>query len=637
MIDCTPQALDPIEAGQKNLFHRKNNTTNDEIGQYIPQCMQFDATRIIDSLLEPRKPLGINSMTRPVRPRQYTPFKGGRYGFPALLLAVASAVVTSESVTKPCVHIRGGTEEENVALDAYIDELIASVDEENKSEVLSDEIAELASRGSTVNKASTRPRKRRTPKKKKGLVEVQLDDSSDTSGNEEVILDQQINDANEEDEDVLPRKNHTHSISNNEKLVVKHNEQEEEDLEESPGEAQMDSQKQDNIQETINDIETDKEVEPQEIVRRYPPPNALYRFLLDLGIAGQTLALLLMFITDYLNAYIPFVSSLVSYFLPQRQRNDRMRPERRDMSQFASSTMSSRRTGQSSRQRRKLTKQADQMALDQLKRVGNVQEAKYSYVSREFLARHGLKSYATPQAENNTTDEVSDQQSSGLSTAEKEEGDWVLSALTKDLSPKRGDLKSKSPKVTFEFDIKRRTQVAKAALSPKNKKKNASPKVSDRDGFLGRIRAAAGANSKSFLGAYPGDAVSLGEAANPHGVYDLARRYGWGEWEDDEDVASSSYLSHSRIKKRRRNASHLTEREDIPPSPIDVDSSKDRFHNHAIRNSKKKIHVANEKHENDSSETHLRNKVANRTRRITPRDPLERLAQVHGERTDDDR
>ncbi|GAX11431.1 hypothetical protein FisN_22Lh116 [Fistulifera solaris] len=577
-------------------------------------------------------------MRRAARSRKYALSPGGRYGFSALLFAVASAVVTSESVTKPCVHIRGGSKEEDVALDAFIDELIASVNDVNKSTALGDETFERSSsHDSMVIVASTRPRKRRRPKKKKKQVEAQLDDFLDTSGNEEVMKGHQSSAANEEDEDLVPHTNHNHSISTKDKQEGEQSEQEEEDIEESSEVVQVELQEQGNIQQTDSDSETDKEVLPQEIVRRYPPPNALYRFLLDLGIVGQTLALLLMFITDYLNAYVPFLSSLVWYFLPQSQLNDRTRPERRALSQFASSAVSSRRTGQSSRQRRKLTKQADQIALDQLKRVGNVQEAKYRYVSLEFLTRHGVGLHTTTQAENSTTDEVANQESSGVITTKKEEGDWVLNALTKDLSPKRGDSKSKTPRIIFEFDFQKRTQVAKAALTPKNKKKSASPKVSDRDGFLGRIRAAAGANSKSLLGAYPGDAVSLGEAADPRGVYDLARRYGWGEWEDEEDVAPSFSLSHSRVKKRRRKDSDLNEREDIPPSPIDVDRSKDRFHQPAIRKSKKKSHFYSDKREKDSAETHLRNNVAHRTRRITPRDPLARLVQAQGEKKDDER
>jgi hypothetical protein len=537
-----------------------------------------------------------------------------------------------------------------VALDAYIDELIASVDEENNLAALGDETSERSSPDDlTVIVASTRPRKRRSSKKKKKQLEAQFDDSSSTSGDEEVMKGHQTSDANEEEGDLVPHTNRNHSISDKEKQLDEYNEQEGEEIEESSEEVQVELQEEEseevqieiqeqgNIQETNSEIETDKEVQPQEIVRRYPPPNALYRFLLDLGIVGQTLALLLMFITDYLNAYVPFLSSLVSYFLPQPQRNDRTRPERRAMSQLASSAVSSRRTGQSSRQRRKLTKQADQMALDQLKRVGNVHEAKYRYVSLEFLTRHGLGSYATTQAENSATDEVTFKKSSGVSTTEKEEGDWVLDALTKDLLPKRGDSKSRTPRIVFEFDIQQRTQVAKAALTPKNRKKSVSLKVSDRDGFLGRIRAAAGANSKSLLGAYPGDAVSLDEAADPRGVYDLARRYGWGEWEDDEDVAPSSYLSHSRIKKRHRKASHLSEWEDITSSPIDVDRSKDRFQQPAFRNPERKSRFDKEKGEKDSSVTRLRNKVANRTRHVNPRDPLERLVQGQGEKKEDER
>mmetsp|Transcript_804 Transcript_804/g.1774 ORF Transcript_804/g.1774 Transcript_804/m.1774 type:complete len:240 (+) Transcript_804:121-840(+) len=56
---------------------------------------------------------------------------------------------------------------------------------------------------------------------------------------------------------------------------------------------------------------------------------------------------------------------------------------------------------------------------------------------------------------------------------------------------------------------------------------------------MGRLRAQ-GANSlmgRSILGAYPGDLPPPDEAGSSRGVVDLARRYGYGDWSDEEDGA----------------------------------------------------------------------------------------------------
>eukprot|EP00978_Attheya_sp_CCMP212_P000203 scaffold367_cov46-Attheya_sp.AAC.2 len=63
-------------------------------------------------------------------------------------------------------------------------------------------------------------------------------------------------------------------------------------------------------------------------------------------------------------------------------------------------------------------------------------------------------------------------------------------------------------------------------------------KTSDRDGgVMGRLRAV-GANSfvsRQLLGAYPGDAVPPQQAGSANGVMELARKYGYGDWSDDND------------------------------------------------------------------------------------------------------
>lgn len=80
-----------------------------------------------------------------------------------------------------------------------------------------------------------------------------------------------------------------------------------------------------------------------------------------------------------------------------------------------------------------------------------------------------------------------------------------------------------------------------AESSQKEKKKQlltlAKPsrqRISDRDGgagVLGRLRAATSENflSRQLMGAYPGDALPIEEAGDERGLFDLARKYGYGE------------------------------------------------------------------------------------------------------------
>jgi len=96
-----------------------------------------------------------------------------------------------------------------------------------------------------------------------------------------------------------------------------------------------------------------------------------------------------------------------------------------------------------------------------------------------------------------------------------------------------------------------------------NNKSRTRPRIRDRqggDGVFGRLRAATGANSmmsRSLLGAYPGDAVPPGEAGSALGIEELAERYGYGEWSDDDDEEPDNYeeemggLAGSNRKSKR--------------------------------------------------------------------------------------
>ena len=170
-----------------------------------------------------------------------------------------------------------------------------------------------------------------------------------------------------------------------------------------------------------------------------------------------------------------------------------------------------------------------------------------------------------------------------------EEGDdtaWVVEALTKP-ERKKGSgnmfdsiktsvsLESSGATVGLEFSIgggkrnknstKKRNAIVEAAMrSTSSRRRPVRSKASDREGgggVMGRLRDLSANNlvSRSLFGAYPGDAVAPSEAASAKGVFDLASRYGYGDWSDDEvdmpvkrrrKKASSSLLSSTREGKR---------------------------------------------------------------------------------------
>lgn len=310
------------------------------------------------------------------------------------------------------------------------------------------------------------------------------------------------------------------------------------------------------------------------------PPNALYRFLLRQGRIGHIIVVSLVLLAEWISMYLPplakLLSWLISFILPRP-------PERRSgmegdlyMGSSTASIIVGQRTGQSSKQKRALTLQADRVALQQLKRLGNVHEAKYRHVSLDFLRRHKLGPYSAISSVND--DEVDQQELSQqlvttkitksekvMEVDEDEDIDWVVRALTEENPKSKTSMiqptvsigigpKGPSFSVGFEFggretDHRRNASIVQAVTSSaeiatrrrKTKKTAPGPRLSDRnggDGIFGRIRAVAGTDSllsRSLLGAYPGDAVPPSEAASPEGVTALARKYGWGDWPDDDD------------------------------------------------------------------------------------------------------
>lgn len=410
------------------------------------------------------------------------------------------------------------------------------------------------------------------------------------------------------------------------------------------------------VKQQTDQTKTSSPPSPQSFLPRPRPPNALYRFLLRQGRIGHVIVMVLVLLSELIALYIPPLAKVLGAILarifptpseppPGRRR----RPPPGSASDLLAAATTASRTGQSKRQKRALTKQADRVALQQLQRLGSVEDAKYRYVSASFLRRHRLGPYATASSTTMTvrvpgeqqidqdlvgfgSDETSATNAALISrdktkrrkgkvlpaVAEDSESDggadWVLAALTQpaataSIKTRRsrrrpvvqptvsigvGSRGSSSISVGFEIggdssssagisNADRRRSALEAALSADAaarrrlpQKKQAGPRSSDRDGgdgIFGRIRAAAGTDSRlsrSLLGAYPGDAVPPSEAANPEGVLELAERYGWGDWseesdEDDDNKSDSDrfVLPRTRKVRRRRKASEQRRRSSV--------------------------------------------------------------------------
>jgi hypothetical protein len=316
-------------------------------------------------------------------------------------------------------------------------------------------------------------------------------------------------------------------------------------------------------------------------------PNQLYRFLLGQGHVGHILVMETILTVEWMRAYLPLLFAVFDYLA------DRIFPKNRSWEE-EDHTVASQTTGfvttdgstvRGGRKRKAQTRKADEKALHQLKRIGDVNQAKYRFLSEEFMKRHKLGDYAKKLPETDLTAQLISDPISEWQEKEEEESDteWVMQALTGDDVPVSRtssvdttvDLSvgtsgpTVSVGVEFGFGTKRkkkrRTFVSEAVKKVAPRMKNSSgPRTSDRDsGVMGRLRAA-GANSivgRSLLGAYPADAPSLNEAARASGLIDLARKYGYGDWSHDEEEEGYGYETWSdedeRDKRQRKRTSSL--------------------------------------------------------------------------------
>jgi len=303
------------------------------------------------------------------------------------------------------------------------------------------------------------------------------------------------------------------------------------------------------------------------------PPNFVFRRLLNYGRIGHIVIMEMIMASEWLKAYVPQIPYFAGYIFhdllknKRRSSRDRDEPVNKRNSGFINIGEGSRL----GRKPKKLRKKEDQNALDQLKRIGDVNEAKYRFLSQKFMERHALGPYSATISEvqvdlralepdlasknNQDAEEVEAESDSG----------WILDALGVEEDEEDGlappgspfdtsvgvSLGSGGPKVSvgMEFKLGRKKKSIKTSqklrsvfdndsMTSKNKIKTPKPRVSDSEsGVMGRLRAA-GANSlvgRNILGAYPGDLPPPDEAANARGVIRLARRYGYGDWSDGDN------------------------------------------------------------------------------------------------------
>jgi hypothetical protein len=326
------------------------------------------------------------------------------------------------------------------------------------------------------------------------------------------------------------------------------------------------------------------------ILRQIPPPNSLYRFFLTKGIIGRLLVMLFILITELVSAFIPTFGNAIKAILPLSLTNN----YRESSGKSSNSSSSSRRTN-NRRNKSEQRRRADLVALEQLQRAKK-EGGKYRHVvSPDFMQRHEIGMYAATAA---TTHDDDDDESAArvppensanrngeenrpIASAVKDEEDddasWIIEALSSEKpldndtvaalekEEKQGQgqtsittttrtnksRKGHGGNVAKEYS-QRESRVHAAIQLPHRKKKR------KRNSFgsilLGQLASSDNRFSRNLLGAYPGDAVPLEQAASASGLSELARRYGWGDWpeEDDNDDGTPNGSKAGRRKRKRQ-------------------------------------------------------------------------------------
>lgn len=509
------------------------------------------------------------------------------------------------------------TTAEDEELDAYIENLIASVDDSTSEAEEEPLLSSFPGDNNDVGDESEDESKDLEEDDESEEVEGESEERDEEESEEEIIEEEEEEDESEEDEaeDAADDESDQESDQDESESELPVSENALELQQDAGGEepSQTSEVEDDKVPvETANESvvlkATDKETEPDQVTAtdeatnkssqketavRPPPPSPIFLFLLRRGTIGHVLAMSLVLTVEFIQTYLPtlakFLAWMWSCIAPERLQRGSTLPRRRRRPDPPTVAINPRRTTGSSKLRKKLTLQADEQALEQLKRVGDIKQAKYCHVSTDFLQRHGLGQYADSVDSQQAMVEASSVATLKHQQEESQEEvdddvDWVVEALAKD---KKRKTKKSSVRPTVSMEVgpkgpsmsvgvefgfggnkdgrERRTSLAKAATaSGTSRKKRKLQRASDRDGgsgVVGRLRAAAGANSRvsrSLFGAYPGDALPLDEAASSNGVIELAERYGYGEWseEDEDGDQGGDVRTHHRSKSRRRKKRH---------------------------------------------------------------------------------
>mmetsp|Transcript_10404 Transcript_10404/g.28751 ORF Transcript_10404/g.28751 Transcript_10404/m.28751 type:complete len:772 (+) Transcript_10404:34-2349(+) len=503
-------------------------------------------------------------------------------------------------------------EEENARLDAYIEDLLASVDDSSTGESSTadhdDDDEEEAIHGlensekATVSPPDSSLTIETTKRKKKRKKSSGREQSSSSTTKQMAVT-------NTREAEVPSNTESVSSASESIEATVCDGEEIENGQLSTPDD-----------NETAEEDNTKPEYEPApETIRKQSQvvmtmPNPLFRFLLNRGRIGHVIVMMLALILDWLAVYLPLVSSTMDWVyvrvVPKRMRE---LPRRRGGREGPSGpvpptvvTTAMARTGASKKKQRVMIREADKVALQQLKSLGS--NSRFRHVSLNFMKRYALGPYGRGEGrhefEEGEDDSVSSSEDASSSpkvtqtvkearrrkkstsaSSSEEPEDWVVRALTADHKSCGGQskvrptvslqLRSNGVGVSFGLETGPRRKatldkyresvtlaVAQQKASPhvsKRVRKPAGERSSDASsGFIGKIRASG--LSRSLLGAYPGDAVPVEDAADSEGLIALAKRYGYEDrtrslsesGQDDFFAGFSDESSFGEQRKKRK-------------------------------------------------------------------------------------
>jgi len=384
-----------------------------------------------------------------------------------------------------------------------------------------------------------------------------------------------------------------------------------------------------------------------EIEKTLSRPNALYRFLLDKGFLGQLLVMTIVFLSEFLYAFSPNITDMLTFLISKIlgtgvngghhiydfQREDDMVTGEILNEQYVAFGADSRSIR--GKQKKIITKKADKVAAEQLRRVGNLQKARYCHVSEIFLRRHKLGPFQI--VESNLLSNKGKVSCEGRN-GEEEDTSWVVEAFTKD----NNAADKPSVSVIFSNDgmdvevgcsigekkLKSRDKIGKSRRASRSliraattrssslciQKKKVRSRVSNREGGSGvmkrlRIMSTNNLVSRSLLGAYPGDALPPQAAASSNGVVDLASKYGYGDWSTED---KGNFNKNRRRKKRHHTKSLSSSKRSEPKKISQITNDCDR------RRKSSKISLPLQTTASDTRKSITTLKIRNNQRKIVP-------------------